>query len=226
MSAPSTGRSAFNYLTLLLFPLMPIPGSTLSARLNVQHALDRRAQPRFSGRAEVEIATYKSGNCVDMETVCVDVVEGVVETDIPWRDFSLDEPGYVEISLSCDQPVFRRIDLAAGYGVISIPDYGAITVIPDAKFARPINIEQIRATKTFCLVHPACYVDAKRGIGHSILLANPYGADILARVSASTGRTIKRKVGAGTAELVPLNEVLDDGRWGCVMVTGNNRLPA
>jgi len=219
-------QSLFNYLTPLLFPLMPIPGSTLSARLNVQHALNTRAQPKFSGQADIEIATYKNGECINREAMCTNVVNGVVEKDIPWREFSLDGYGYVEISLACDQPIFRRIDLAAGYGIISTADYGTVTVIPDAKFARPIIIEQIRATGTFCLVHPACFVDAAKGIGNSILLANPYGTDILAKVSASTGRTIKRKVGAWTAELVSLNDVLDDGCWGCVMVTGNNRLPA
>ena len=181
---------------------------------------------RFDGDLSLEIAVYRDGKCTQTETKTVMVGEGKADITIDWSRFQLDAIGYVEMSLSTAEPVFRRIDLPVGYGLVTIPDYGTLTVIPDAKFARPIIIEQMQAVSSFCLARSGCRWDRSSNAGNSIFLPNPYEKDIVASIHTSPTKRIRQKVPAKHAAMVSLEPILEDGEWTCVMVTGNNRIPA
>jgi hypothetical protein len=216
----------FPYLTPLIYPLFPVPDGELTVGLNLQTILDDRTLNPFDGVLAAEIGVYRDGQCTQTETKEIGVTNGRCDVAIDWSRYPLGGIGYVEIALSTPEPAFRRIDLPVGYGLMTIPGYGTLTVIPDAKFARPIIIDQMQTVKSFCLARSGCRWDRRSNAGNSIFLPNPYEKDILASIYASTTKSIRRKVPAKQAVMVSLEPILDDGVWTCVMVTGNNRIPA
>jgi hypothetical protein len=216
----------FHYLTPLLFPLFPTCGGQLRVGLDLQKVLNIRAVPGFDGSLRVSYGVYLDGRLTAQEAVETRVAVGTVETAYLWRDYPAERMGYVEVAITADSPVFRRIDLPVGYAVLGVPGFGSLTVIPDAKFARPIIVEQMQATKAFCLVHSASHWDSAADSGNSLLFVNPYEQDIVATVQASGDRKARQRVRAKEAVFVPVNRILADGEWSCTMVTANNRIPA
>lgn len=216
----------FHYLTPLLFPLLPTCGGQLRVGLDLQKVLNIRGAPGFDGNLRVSYDVYLEGRLAAHEKVDARVVAGTVETAYLWRDYRADRIGYVEVAITSDSPVFRRLDLPVGYAVLGVPGFGSLTVIPDAKFARPIIIEQMQATKAFCLVHSASHWDSADDCGNSLLFVNPYEQDIVTTVQADGGRKARQRVRAKEAVFMPVSQILADGEWSCIMVTANNRIPA
>lgn len=215
----------FHYLTPLLFPLFPTCGGQLRIGLDLQKILNIRGSSAFDGIMRVSYSVFLDGRLAAKEQIETQVVAGKTELTYIWRDYPAERMGYVEVAITADSPVFRRIDLPVGYAVLSVPNFGSLTVIPDAKFARPIIIEQMQATKTFCLVHSASHWDGTADIGNSLLFVNPYEQDIVATVQADESRKIRQRVRAKESVFVPVNRILANGEWSCLMVTGNNRIP-
>jgi len=224
--SPMAEPQLFPYLTPLIYPLFPVSDGELTVGLNLQKILDDRTLDPFDGVLMLDIGVYRNGQRMQSDTKPVRVKEGKADTAIDWTSYPLGTIGYVEMSLSAEQAVFRRIDLPVGYGLLSIPGYGTLTVIPDAKFARPIIIEQMQTVSSFCLARSGCRWHGASNAGNSIFLPNPYEKDIVASIHASPTKRIRHKVPAKHAAMVSLEPILEDGDWACVMVTGNNRIPA
>lgn len=215
----------FHYLTPLLFPLMPTHGGNLVIGLDLKKILDIRAIRAFTGTLTLDCAMIRDGVVASREALKFEARDGNIDDAYFWRRYPADGLGYVEISITADQRIFTRIDIPVGYGLLTIPDYGTVTVIPDAKFARPIIIEQMQATKTFCLVHSAGHWDSGEGHGNSFLFVNPYEQDIVITLQAGPDRKLRQKVPVRQAISISIDSLLKDGEWRCVMITGNNRIP-
>lgn len=217
----------FHYLTPLLLPLFSLEEAKLVLGLNLQRILIARAVESVTGVLHMRIDEYRNGAHVGEENLSFQITDGIPDTKIVWRNYEMrgDEQGFLEITISSDDAIFRKIDLPVGYAAIRMQGYGALTVIPDAKFARPTIIKQIQETRTFCLVHTACRWDEDANYGTSVFFVNPYEKDIVATISTMDKKK-KVKVGPKEALRVPLADVLDGKKTGTIMITGNNRIPA
>ncbi len=216
----------FPYLTPLLFPLFPVSEGTITIGLNVQKILDSRTKEPFTGELLVETNVFRDGKHADGGKKAISVRGGQSDIDTDWSQYRLGATGFVEIALSAGEAIFRRIDLPVGYGIMRVPGYGTVTVIPDAKFARPIIIEQMQTVSRFCLTRSGCRWHNASGSGESIFLVNPYEKDIVATLFASASQKLRHKVPSKHAVMISLQPLLTDGQWSCVMLTGNNRIPA
>ena len=104
------------------------------------------------------------------------------------------------------------------------PDRGALTINTDMKYANPRVIQQIKQYSKFCMLHSACLVDSKRGLGNSLLLINPFDQALVTRVVSSSRRKLSRRLAPRTACMLDLAPVLDDGKLDTIMVTASNRV--
>ena len=221
----STG---INYLSPLLYPLFPKDIGTLRIEMDCQRIIKRR----FRGDAKrdttltLDLSVYREGKRFDRRIETIQVRDGRADPQSISLEYAPDELSYLEVTTKAADPVFRDILLDHGYATLSRPGQGVINIIADYKYSVPQVIKLVEATKTFCVYHGACLSDEKAGIGNSFLLANPYNQPAVAKISADTGRKISRKIQPKCMRIVDLNEILDEGVPGTVMLTGNNRVPA
>ncbi len=215
----------FPYVVPQIYPVFSEACGRLVTGTSVKNILDHYAEFPLDGSITVRFERFEDGAAVGNETVEMAVAGGRVETPVLVREYNAATLGYVQISLSADRPLFRKINVEPGYGLLIRPDNGVVTVLIDEKFANPLIIKQIEATGRFCLLHVACLVDRPNGIGNSFLLVNPYGKDIVATLVSSKGRRLRKKVPSMTAALQSLEELCEDGVPETIMLTANNRLP-
>lgn len=214
----------FHYLSPLMFPVLPREAGTLMLEYDMQHVLDVRGTEAFDGTLNLRIALFADGSLREEEVLSLKVAAGKVAEPLLAREFSLDRLGYLELHIEADRPVFRKILAPPGYALLCRDGFGEVVVTSDQKYANPRVIDEIASTGTFCMLHTAGRVDSQAGEGNALLLINPYEQDLVARVVGATGRSIKRRVRTRSAELVPLDAVLDDGGWSSYMVGANNRV--
>lgn len=216
----------FHYLSPLIFPVFPERAGRLELDYNLQHVLKARGAVSFDGELTVRLEFFADGKAGRSETVVYTVRGGVVRAPRLARDFVAEgqTPGYLEMHIEADQPVFSKLLSPPGYAILARAGFGAVIVTSDQKYANPRVIEEIRSTGQFCMVHTAALVDRAARIDNALLLINPYEQDLTATVHAGPEASLRPKVPRKCAILVPLADLLPDGEWSTYMVTANNRV--
>ena len=217
----------FGYLSPLIFPLFGEKDSKIGVCLDITKILQNRAIPMPSGTLRVECRSVISG-IKGRKKVLEFVIEDILAREAPHTIFlseSAEAVGFMEVALSSDKPVFRRLDLAVGYSLYSRGPNDAFTVIPDTKFARPILIDQFRDAGRFSLVHSATYVSKGQRSGNSLFFVNPYERAILVKLRASNGKKQSVKINVNEAKMVSLDDFIDPDTPNCLQLTANNRIP-
>lgn len=213
----------FQYVSPFVYPLFPERAGRLAFSCSVKNALDFRALPNFSGTIAVNFKTVVGG-VVAKDRVEIAVVEHKPAVAEFSKEFSSADFGYVEVMMTADKPVFDKAVVVQGYGLFLRPGRGALTFGSDLKYARDPIVHQISVYGRFCLLHAAAYVDRKAGIGNSFMLINPYEQAIVCTLASDTGRRKRVRVEAGSTQMFSLDQLLDDGRIGTVMITASNKL--
>ena len=214
----------FHYLSPKLYPVLPAQCGVLHFGVNLQKALDTRAVEPFDGVLQTRLSLFCEGEAVREEVIETRVAGGRCDGGPIWREVSTPAPGYVEIAITADKPIFSRLLSEPGYAVLAHADYGVLTANSDHKYADPRVIDQLKFTPRYTLLHSAALVERARDSAESFLMINPYQRPIVVRLVSDLGRRATAKVAPRSAALVPLAELLDDGRFGTVMLTANNRL--
>lgn len=173
------------------------------------------------------IEVYENGACISSEEQVLKMRDGKISPRIFNRTFQgTDHCGYAVFSLKTEKPYFRRLKPEFGYGMLLRHDGGFTTVVPQAKYAVPAVIDNMRETGMFCVVHQAVYVDSGRDTGNSIFFINPYDGKILTKIKTASGKSGRKRLEPNSAVIMPLNEFVEDGQPECLMMTGNNRMVA
>jgi len=214
----------FCYLAPKIVPVFPGAWGTLLLGVSLQRTLANRALPGASSRVRATVTVYAEGKAEHQEQVETDIVDGRTAHPDTWLRLSASAPGYAEIAITAEDPIFWKIMPEVGYSLLETPDGRQLTVNADTKYANIRIVNQIKRTNVFCMLHSACLSCRDDGIGGSIYLINPYEQAIVARLRSSHGRELKQKVEARSAAIVDLAPIIDDGRIATVMVTGNNRI--
>ena len=217
---------AFSYLSPLIYPLTGISGSKLKVALDLPRICASRLIRGYTGQLKIEWAKYINGQKRFKETSEFAVVDGAVEGVFFHISTENDEIGYIEIHITSSSPVFSAIDVSAGYAFFNCPVNGVVNVNADAKYARPLIIDQIKRTGSFCLTHSNCYMDKNSGISTSFIVVNPYQKALKAKIRNQTGNQIELIVKAQFAEVVDLSQILQDQTPCTCMVVSKNRHPA
>lgn len=214
-----------NYVSPFIYPLYPAEVGALHVATNIRDLLRQRCVAGFNGSVECRMSMFSGGRERGGESVVFNVADGESDGRDLIRSFVSDaDIGYVEIGLTADAPAFNRVLVEPGYAALMRQGVGMLSVIGAEKFADSRVIDQIRATGRFCLAHTACYADSARDIGDHFLFINPYERDISVRLASSHGKRLSQRVAAKSAFSLSLSPLLDDGRFGSVMVTSNNRI--
>jgi hypothetical protein len=214
-----------NYISPLIVPVPPRDCGTLVLGLDIQGILDHSAIARAEATLTLNIALVVAGADVMRNERTIRVRHGKADLPMFSEEFASDALGYLEIAISSSEPLFTRLHVEPGYAIIHARENEWLTIIYDAKYARPLIIESVKTTAKFCAVHAAAHVDRAKGRGNSYLIVNPYGRDIVAQIVSASRKTIKQKVPSRHAVLVSLEPVIGQTGWECIMVTGNNRFP-
>ena len=225
MTQPQT-QSCFEYLSPLILPVLPETAGHTLFSMNLENTLADVAIDRGDAVLECHIEHFQNGKQIAEEKYSVPVAGGVPETLYIDRRFSGTGLGYAQISITADRPLFRKILTQHVYSFIERPDGGTFILNASYKFSDPLIIDLMRRVGRFCLVHPAHYVDPSMNAGNSTLIVNPFDGPIVARLATAGGQAMRRRIPPMSAELLPLDDLIDAGRWTCVLYTGNNRYPA
>ena len=217
---------AFSYLSPLIYPLTGTPDSKLKVALDLSRICANRLIPGYTGALKIEWAKYVNGQKRLKKTSEFTVLDGAVGGDFFHISTDNDEIGYIEIHITSSSPVFTAIDVSAGYAFFNCRVNGVVNVNADAKYARPLIIDQIRHTGSFCLTHSNCYMDKNNGISTSFIVVNPYKKALKAKIRNQTGNQIELIVKAQFTEVVDLSQILQDQTASTCMVVSKNRHPA
>lgn len=214
----------YYYIAPQIFPIFPRKSGNTFVGVDFQTLLRDAAYDLPDGDLSLTVETFMGGGRQCEENLVLNVRNGEVAPRFLNRVYTLEECGYVVLSLKADTPYFRRLKPELGYGMLVREDGGFSTIISQPKYAVPLIIDNMRETGTFCLVHPAQYMDRAKNSGNSVFLINPYEGKIVARITTSDGLEIKQRLDPCSAMLLSLAPLLDDGKAECVMYTGNNRM--
>ena len=218
----------FGYLSPLIFPLFGEKDSQIGVCLDITKILQNRAISEPSGTLRVECQSVILGKKC-RKKVLKFKIEDLLAKQTPQTIFlseNAESLGYMEVSLSSEKPIFRRLDLAVGYSLYSRGANDAFTVIPDTKFARPILIDPFRDAGRFSLVHSATFASGGQKISNSLFFVNPYERAILVKLRVSNGKKQSVKINVKEAKMVSLETLLDPDTPNCLQLTANNRIPA
>lgn len=216
----------FSYLSPLLYPLTGKSNSTLKVALDLPRICASRLVESYTGKICIRWCKVQDGEIKQSELESFYVEGGNVLKDFFLLETENDSPGYIEVHVTANEPAFTAIDVSAGYAFFNCEVNGIVNVNADAKYARPLVINQIRHTGAFCLSHSNCYLDIANGIGTSFLFVNPYSKALKARVENIKGQRLNAHVKPRTAILVDLAELLVDLVPSTCMVVSKNRHPA
>lgn len=216
----------YYYISPWLYPVMPEASGRTVVSLDFQ-ALLYDAVPGLSDNDALTLTfdLWYEGSIQNTEVIILKVKDGVVTPRHINRDYGLPGYGYLHMTLTTDVPYFAKLEFEKGYGLLMRPGGGFTTVLPQAKYAVSVIIDNIKGTGTFCLVHPAQYMDVKHDITDSALLLNPYDGPLVATIMNQAGKKIKEKIPSGSARLISLEPLLVDGQQTCIMYSGTNRYP-
>lgn len=218
-------KRLFNYISPLLYPLFPASTGDLTVALDLVRICGRAISPPSKWYLTVVYSIFCDGKQIRSGERKIEVHGNEPRDSV----LILTENGgdrlcYLEVNLTAELPLFGEIVVDPGYALLKRTDHGEIAVIATEKYANPRIIDQIKAHQRFCMSHQACFVDASRNIGNSIVLINPYRDQIVARFISGTGRKLSAKMAPQSIKLVDLAPILDQSKWETVMVTANNRV--
>ena len=216
----------FNYLSPLIFPLLPANCGRTRFTLNVQNMLLEVAPDVCDGDLECEIIQYSDTLEVSKETIPLTISGGVCDLPLIDRSFAPEKLGYAQISISASVGLFRRILSEHVYAIVERPDGGTFILNAAFKFSDPQIIGLIKNVGRFCLVHPAHYVDEHSGSGNSALIVNPFEGPVVVQLATAAGTRIRKRIEPRQVELIGLEALLPHGEFACVQYTGKNRYPA
>jgi len=216
----------FHYLSPLIFPVFPADTGEVDMAFDLQRSIDADARAPVDAEIEAHLQLICDGELVSEERVGASVREGRIEPRHLVRSYTLPRLGYVQLTITADRPYFRAILTEQGYVFVRRPNGGVLTLDSAYKYSVQIITDQMRQTGSFCLVHPAQFVSAARDIGNSVLIVNPFDGPIVARMAIADGAEHRERIAARHACMIPLQVLLPDDRFTCVMYTGNNRYPA
>jgi hypothetical protein len=218
-------QKKFHYISPWIYPVMPSESgpTVVSHDLNI---LLYDAQPLLDdNECVLTLELWYQGEVISSEIIEVAIKDKVVTPAFVNREYVLDGFGFLQMALECKEAYFRKLELEKGYALLMRPGGGATTVIPQAKYADLIIIQNMRRTGTFCLVHPGHYIDSATDSGNSAFLVNPYEGPLVAKLVNQNGKVIKKKILPGHAELISLAPLLVDKEPACIMYSGSNRFP-
>ena len=216
-------NTLYQYISPHVYPILPIPYGSFQVSYSLKNLTKFRIIPGFTGVLTVSFRTFMNGNDLGEETVEVPVSNGIVEIENVVREFKGDDFGYVELLITADKPAFTKMLLPQSYGLFSCPGRGFLTFGSDLKFAREQIVNQIAAYKKFCMLQAASYVCKESNIGNSFVFVNPYHQTVLAHLKSGAGGKDKIKIPPCSTVLYPKQNILEDGVWDTIMITGNNR---
>ena len=216
----------YYYISPWLYPIMPEASGRTVVSLDFQ-ALLYDAVPNLSDNDSLTLTfeLWYEGSVENKEVINIKVEDGVVTPRYINRDYGLPGFGYIHMTLTSDTPYFAKLEFEKGYGLLMRPGGGFTTVLPQAKYAVSVIIDNIKGTGTFCLVHPAQCTDTTSDMTDSALLLNPYDGPLVATIMNQHGKKIKKKIPSGSASLISLEPLLTDGEQACIMYSGTNRYP-
>ncbi len=214
----------YYYIAPQIFPIFPEKSGETIVGINFQSLLRDAAYDLPDADLDLTIEAFMQGGKLNEENLKLKLRDGLVSPHFLNRTYTLPQCGYVVISLKSEVPYFRRLKPELGYGMLARPGGGFTTIISQPKYAVPLIIDNMRETGTFCLVHPAQYMDRTKNSGNSVFFINPYEGKIVTRITTASGREIKQRLEPCSAMLVSLGPLLDDRKAECVMYTGNNRM--
>ena len=216
----------FHYLSPLIFPVFPAEIGEVEMAFDLQRSIDADARAPVDVALECHLQLFCEGALVSEERINAVVRDGRVEPRLLLRNYTLPQPGYVQLTITADRPYFRLILTNQGYVFVKRPNGGVLTLDSAYKYSVQVITDQMRETGSFCLVHPAHFVSAARDIGNSVLIVNPFDGPIVARMAIAGGNERRERVSARCARVIALQRLLPDDRFTCVMYSGNNRYPA
>ena len=225
-SDPAMSDKLYYYISPWLFPVMPETSGRTVVSLDFQ-ALLYDAVPDLNDNDGLILTfdLWHEGELQNSETVKMCVENGIVTPRFVTREYALPGFGYLHMTLDSETPYFRKIEFEKGYGLLMRPAGGATTVLPQAKYAVSVIVDNIRGTGTFCLVHPAHHMDTSKDITDSALLLNPYDGPLVAILQNQDGKRIKERIPSGCARLISLEPLLKENKQACIMYSGTNRYP-
>ncbi len=215
------------YIIPFVVPVFPKSVGRTHFGLSLSDLLLQVATGAKGAKLTVSLKLYCDGELVqheDISAYCPSDTEA--DPSFFGRTYELDRLGYLEFSVTTDQPIIFRSKVEFGYALLERADGGFVTLNPSQKFSEPIIVQQIESIGGFCLVHQAQHVDRQAGHGNSVLIVNSYDADLVARARTASGAKFSRKVPPRTAMQIDLEEFLPDGAWTCVIYEGSNRYSA
>lgn len=137
--------------------------------------------------------------------------------------------GYLECALRADddKTLFKVMRLPGAYNIHSAPTNKSFFTCHTHKFASPPVISQIARFGQFVDCYSVATVDRMADLTTSLVLVNPYGKAIVAKVLTREGRRIDAiRVAPKSATRVDLQALLreDERSWGGhIQLTANNR---
>ena len=216
----------FSYLSPLLYPLTGAGNSTLKVALDLPRICASRMTTDYSGKLMIGWVKVQDGEIIQSESTNFRVENGNVGKNFFLLEVHNDALGYIEIHITAETAAFTAIDVSAGYAFFNCNVNGVVNVNADAKYARPLVIEQIRHTGAFCLSHSNCYKDQSRGLGTKFLFVNPYSKALKAKIENCLEQSLNVHVKSKTAVLVNLCDLIEDRVPSTCMVVSKNRHPA
>ena len=117
-----------HYLSPLIFPLFPERAGRLELDYNLQHVLAARSARPFDGELALRLLRFVGGKEVASETLAFEVRRGEIRDPAFRRDFAIegDQPGYLELHMEADKPVFGKLLSPPGYAILFREGYGAL----------------------------------------------------------------------------------------------------
>jgi hypothetical protein len=216
----------FNYLSPLIVPLLPAKSGRTVLGVNIVTSLGDVAPQRSDAELTFDFRVFAAGNEVSRETLKVWVHDGAPEQAYIERIYESSELGYVEVSIAAERPYFRKIIMDNLFAIVERPDGGMFNIHSANKFGDPVIVEAMRRLGEFSLVHPAQFVSRASNTGDSVLVVNPFEGPIVVRMVTAEGKQLRHRILPHHTKLIGLADLLDDGRWTCVLYAGNNRYPA
>ena len=216
----------YSYLSPLIYPLTGSGSSALKVALDLPRICSNRVRPGYTGKIYLEWFKFVDGSIVKSEKSSFNLTNGKANQNFFMLETSNENIGYIEIHLTCNDPVFQAIDVSAGYAFYNCEVNGIVNVNADAKYARPLVIQQIRHTKSFCLSHSNCFMDKNAGIGSYFLVVNPYLKPLKAKLENALEKRLSLVVQPQSTKLINLEPLLQDKLPSTCMVVSKNRHPA
>lgn len=187
-----------------------------------------------TGRVRRDWAVFVDGKSVDSGSQSFDfVADGEVEGYSATLAYELPpgapSGGYLECALRADddKTLFKVMRLPGAYNIHSNSANKSFFTCHTHKFASPPVISQIARFGQFVDCYSVATVDRAADLTTSLVLVNPYGKAIVARILTYEGRRIEPiKIAPKSATRVDLQALLrdDEKNWGGhIQLTANNR---